>query len=152
MIGGARSGREFVATVQRAVPPGAELGLVGYKEQYLLYLTRPVTNFGHRRASMDGDQESDDAARWLNAATGRVLLVDGLRRGRCISSSPAQSVGFANGLDWFLVSAPADASCADRGDAGAALQYSPQPVSARRSRLRKAAGLPKPVHSRSAYA
>jgi 4-amino-4-deoxy-L-arabinose transferase-like glycosyltransferase len=125
MIDGARSGREFVETFERAAPPGAELGLAAYREQYLLYITRPITNFGHRRTSLDGDQEADDAAHWLNGSAARVLVVDDLLKAKCFGSSPAQSLGHANRRDWFLVSPPADAACDERGDPGAALQYSP---------------------------
>jgi hypothetical protein len=123
MIDGARSGREFVETFERAAPPGAELGLLAYREQYLLYLTRPITNFGHRRTSLD--QEAYDAAHWLNGSAGRVLVVDDLLKAKCFSSSPAQPLGHANRRDWFLVSPPADAACDERGDPGAALQYPP---------------------------
>ena len=127
MIDGARSGREFVETFERAAPAGAELGLVGYREQYLLYVTQPITNFGHRRASVERDQEAADAARWLNGSARRVLVVDDLLKALCFGSSPAQPLGHANRRDWFLVSPPADAACDERGDPGAALQYSPFP-------------------------
>ena len=125
MMNGARSGRDFVAVVEAATPDEAELGLLGYREQYLLYLSRPVTNFGHRRASREGDQEADDAAHWLNDSPGRVLVVDDLRRGQCFAAAPAISLGHANRRDWFLVSPPADEECAARGDPAAARSYVP---------------------------
>jgi 4-amino-4-deoxy-L-arabinose transferase-like glycosyltransferase len=125
MINSARSGSGFVASFERVAPPDAELGIVGYKEQYLLYLTRPLTNFGHRRSRTGTDGESDDAALWLNSAPGRALIVDGERRGQCFGSGAATPLGEANGLDWFLVSPPADVSCAQRGNPGAALKYEP---------------------------
>ncbi len=125
MINGARSGRDFVASFERAAPPGVELGLVAYREQYLLYITRPITNFGHRRVLREGDQEADDAARWLNAAAARVLVVDDVRRAQCFGVSAAVPLGHANRRDWFLVSAPADAACAERGDPEAVLVYQP---------------------------
>lgn len=125
MLNGSRSGRDFVADVEAAVPRGTELGLVGYKEQYLLYLTRPVTDFGHRRARAAGDPEARDAAYWLDAAPGRVLLVDGSRLEPCFAHSPARPVGRANGLAWFLVSPPAEAECVRQGNPRAAIIYRP---------------------------
>jgi 4-amino-4-deoxy-L-arabinose transferase-like glycosyltransferase len=126
MMNSARSGREFVASFEQAAVPGTELGIVGYKEQYLLYLTRPITNFGHRRSRREGSQEADDAARWLNGAPGRALVVDDARRAQCFASATATTpLGEANGLDWFLVLPPADAACAERGDPAAALKYDP---------------------------
>jgi 4-amino-4-deoxy-L-arabinose transferase-like glycosyltransferase len=125
MINSARSGRDFVASFERAAPPGVDLGIVGYKEQYLLYLTRPLTNFGHRRSRAGGDDEAHDAALWLNSAPGRALIVDDARRLRCFGGATAEPLGEANGIDWFLVSPPADGSCAAQGDPGAALKYAP---------------------------
>ena len=125
MINGARSGRDFVAAVEQAASPDGELGFLAYREQYLLYLTRPITNFGHRRVLREGDQEVDDGARWLNAAPGRQLVVDDVRREQCFASAPAEPLGHANRRDWFLVAAPADAACAERGDPDAVLVYVP---------------------------
>jgi len=125
MINGARSGRDFVATVEQAASPGSELGFLAYREQYLLYLTRPITNFGHRRVLREGEQEVDDGARWLNASPGRELVVDDVRRQQCFASAPAKSLGHANRRDWFLVAPPADAACAERGDPDAVLVYVP---------------------------
>jgi 4-amino-4-deoxy-L-arabinose transferase-like glycosyltransferase len=125
MINGARSGRDFVANVERAASPGSELGFLAYREQYLLYLTRPITNFGHRRVLREGEQEVDDGARWLNAAPGRELVVDDVRREQCFASAPARPLGHANRRDWFLVGPPADEACAERGDPEAVLVYVP---------------------------
>jgi len=122
MIDGARSGRDFVATVERITPAAVELGFLAYREQYLLQVKRPVTNFGHRR-DREGEQETYDAAAWLNEASGRVLLVDESRRERCFSAAPATRVGEANRSTWYLVVRPADPDCAERGRLEAARHY-----------------------------
>jgi 4-amino-4-deoxy-L-arabinose transferase-like glycosyltransferase len=57
----ARSGRAFVATLEARTANYTEVGIVGYKEQYLLYLTRPLVNFGHARWQ-EAEQEAADAA------------------------------------------------------------------------------------------
>lgn len=124
MMNGSRSGRDFVEALDRAAPPPAEVGLVAYKEQYLLQVRRPVTNFGHRRG-FDPEQEDRDAARWLNAAPGRALVVSGRRLEPCFSASPAEPLVHANREDWYLVRAPADAACVAAGKASAALYYEP---------------------------
>lgn len=129
MIDGARSGRDFIRALERAVPAGAELGMVRYREQYLLQLTRPATNFGHRRDERD-EQELFDAAAWLGAAPGRVLMVDAAGRARCFGSAAAIGVGESNRKAWYLVSAPAGPDCAARGDPGAVRHYAP-PAAAR---------------------
>ncbi len=119
-----RSFRHFMQQVQLATGPEHELGLVNYREQFLLQATRPVVNFGHRRWR-EGGQEPRDAARWLNAAPGRVLLVEeGLLR-ECFSGSPRRLVGHASRQAWYLVDAPAAAHCAAQGSEAAARRYVP---------------------------
>jgi 4-amino-4-deoxy-L-arabinose transferase-like glycosyltransferase len=124
MMNGARSGRDLMEALERAVPQSREVGLVAYREQYLLQLRRPVSNFGHRRG-FDPEQENRDAARWLNEAPGRVLVLDEERLSPCFDGSPKRLLGHANRYDWYLVEAPADAACAAAGQSTAVLHYEP---------------------------
>lgn len=124
MINGARSGRDFVAAVERTGADAADLALVGYKEQYLLYFTRPVISFGYRRWRTGGGDD-EDAAAWVSAGPDRWVLIEDQRRARCFAGSPARRVGEANRLSWYLVSAPASAACVAAGDASTARSYGP---------------------------
>ncbi len=118
-INGKRSSADFVAAAMASAPPSHELGLVAYKEQFLLYVDRPTVNFGHRRWRQ-GAQESNDAARWLNEQPQRALLVDESQLALCFqSSSSREFVGAAAGLRWFWVTAPASSNCAAQGHASA---------------------------------
>jgi hypothetical protein len=111
-----RSSRSFVAVLDAVADPGRELGLMGYKEQFLLYLDRPSVNFGHRRWR-EGGQESYDAARWLNADPARQLLVPESSLAPCFLAAKEKiAVDKASREHWFLVSGPADAGCARRGE------------------------------------
>lgn len=125
MIDGVRSGREFVARVEAAADPGFALGWAAYREQYLLHATRPVTNFGHRRVLREGEQETFDAARWLNGASNRRLVIEEGRLAPCFAASQAVLLGHANRRDWFLVAPPAAAECAMRGQASSEQYYQP---------------------------
>jgi 4-amino-4-deoxy-L-arabinose transferase-like glycosyltransferase len=128
-LNGTRSGADFVASALAAAPRGHELGMVAYKEQFLLYIDRPMVNFGHRRWR-EGPQESYDAARWLNAAPARALLVNETDRPRCfLGASSATLAGITTGLHWFWVTAPADSQCAAAGR-DSALLYPPPPTGA----------------------
>ena len=124
LLNDARSGASFMRQVQAMTIDVRELGLVAYKEQYLLYLTRPVTTFGHARWR-DAEQEAADAAAWLSAAPGRVLLVDQRIRDRCFAVADSRPVGAANGMQWSLVRGAADPACVNRGKLSAALFYQP---------------------------
>jgi hypothetical protein len=101
-----------------------ELGLVAYKEQYLLYLTRPVTTFGHARWR-EAEQEAADAAAWLAARPGRVLLVDKWVREKCFATAGSRPVDTANRTEWFLVGGAADPACVAKGNRSAAIFYAP---------------------------
>jgi 4-amino-4-deoxy-L-arabinose transferase-like glycosyltransferase len=114
-INGKRSSADFVAAAMAKAPPSHELGLVAYKEQFLLYVDRPTVNFGHRRWR-EGAQESYDAARWLNLRPKRALLVDENQLALCFQSgSSREFVGESAGMRWFWVIAPASPQCAAQG-------------------------------------
>ena len=122
-----RSGAQLVRKLEMAARDNKELGLVGYKEQFLLYLRRPVVNFGHRRWR-DADAEAADAAAWLAAEPGRALLVPASARERCFSGATSVELGLAHDIEWFLVSGAAAADCVAAGKPGAVRAYSPDPA------------------------
>ncbi len=125
LINGARSGEDFMRQVEaQAARAGAEreLGLVAYKEQYLLYLTRPIVNFGHGRWQ-ESQQEAADAAVWLAANPNRLLLIDDILRRQCFSAAQSQPVAAANGIQWSLVSGTPDPKCVSQGRISAARSY-----------------------------
>lgn len=121
----ARSGAEIVRKVESVSNDMRELGLVAYKEQYLLHFTRPVTNFGHARWR-EAEQEAADAAAWLAVSPGRALMVDQRVREMCFAAANAREIGTANRERWFLVSGEADPVCVAKGNLGAALLYTPR--------------------------
>lgn len=123
-----RSGRGFMERALAQVPAGRELALAGAKEQFYLYLDRPVVNFGHARWR-ERQLEGEDAARWLNAAPGRLVLMPESLLKPCFTRSPHKVVGVTSRERWSLVELPADAGCAARGDAGRAIRYSPMLLS-----------------------
>jgi 4-amino-4-deoxy-L-arabinose transferase-like glycosyltransferase len=123
-INASRSSAAFVGRVQAAAQGVPELGLVSYKEQYLLYFTRPTVNFGHARWR-EGEAEVLDAAAWLAAGEGRRLLMPSEARDLCFGSAHAVAIGNANGSEWFLVDGSANPNCVARGNRGAARRYSP---------------------------
>jgi 4-amino-4-deoxy-L-arabinose transferase-like glycosyltransferase len=124
-INASRSGASFVREVESQVAAPLELGLVAYKEQYLLEFARPTVNFGHRRWR-EGDREAADAAAWLEAAPGRILLIDKAALAACFDPGAARTVAEANGTTWYLVDRGASAVCVAKGDPAAARRYDPR--------------------------
>lgn len=98
-IDDARSGRAIVKAIEAASTRDAELGLVHWKEQFLLYLDRPITHFGHRRH--DSEEETLDAVGWLQASPGRQLVVDEPAMEQCFKGGTV--IGDAHGTRWYLV-------------------------------------------------
>ena len=124
-IDDARSGRAFMAEVERASTGIAELGLVGAKEQYLLELERPSFNFGHARWQ-EKEAEAADAAAWFVARPGRALLLHQKTLELCFAGMQAEELGRANRQHWFLVTGGTpDAECVARGDLRRARLYIP---------------------------
>jgi 4-amino-4-deoxy-L-arabinose transferase-like glycosyltransferase len=117
-----RSGRAFITQALEHVSRGRELGLAGAKEQFFLYLDRPVVNFGHARWT-EKQREAEDAARWLNGAPGRVLLMPQSLLELCFTRSPQRPVGESSREKWSLVELPADPECASRGDPNHVIRY-----------------------------
>jgi 4-amino-4-deoxy-L-arabinose transferase-like glycosyltransferase len=123
-IDAVRSGRAFVQSLERASVAIPELGLVAAKEQYLLQLSRPTTNFGHARWR-EGPAEARDAAAWLDERPGRALLVNRKARDACFPAAPLADLGRANGQRWYLIAGPAHPDCVQRGDRTRARLYVP---------------------------
>jgi hypothetical protein len=121
---GQRSARDFILKAQALVPADTDLGLLAYKEQFLLYLNRPIVNFGHARWR-EGSQEAFDASAWLNEAPGRTLLIPESALTPCFVSTSKQPAGESSGDRWVLVRGEAEKSCADQGDRSRAIRYRP---------------------------
>jgi 4-amino-4-deoxy-L-arabinose transferase-like glycosyltransferase len=121
-----RSSEAFVAAVEAQTQGVAELGLVGYKEQYLLEFMRPTVNFGHARWR-DSEQEAADAAAWLAASPDRALLVDENVRRLCFPDATARPLQAANNKEWVLVFDNARPACVAEGQLQSARIYTPPP-------------------------
>ena len=117
-----RSGSAFIRSMLAQLQEGEVLGLVAYKEQFLLYLDRPTVNFGHRRW-LEGEQEEFDAAAWLAAAPGRVLLVPHASLERCFGQTRRTALGKSSRDQWDLVRGMPDPACVAKGVPARAIGY-----------------------------
>jgi len=124
-----RSGLGFIARVEEAARDVPELGIVGYKEQYLLHFTRPTVNFGHARWTEGDHAEASDAAAWLARSDGRAVLAPEWARDACFPDARSIDLGSANSNDWYLVFGPAKPDCIADGDLKKARVYVPPSAS-----------------------
>jgi 4-amino-4-deoxy-L-arabinose transferase-like glycosyltransferase len=125
-IDAVRSGRAFTQAMLEQIPRDRELGLMAYKEQFLLYLDRPTWNFGHRRGIEEGGEPAD-AARWLAGDHARVLLAPESLLEPCFASTSRIQVGRSGGEAWYLVSGTPATDCMARGEAARVRRYVPPP-------------------------
>lgn len=103
-LNGERSGATLMAQVRAALPLGGELGVVGWKEQFVLQARRPVVDFGFRRR--DKEQELADALAWAAASPRRRILVADDHPGLTLTGgSGATFLGVHHRQRWWLVSA-----------------------------------------------
>lgn len=119
-----RSGAAFIQRVEQIDDPDAELGFVGFKEQYLLNVHRPIVHFGHARWR-EADQEAADAALWLSGSERRQLVVNDYALELCFRDAKAQTLGMANRSEWFIVRGEPSAECVARGNPAALYRYAP---------------------------
>lgn len=119
-----QSGAAFVARIEQAADPDAELGLVAFKEQYLLHMHRPIVHFGHARWR-EAEQEAFDAARWMSADPQRQLVVGEFARKLCFTDAKQIALGPANRIDWSIVKGRAKDDCVRRGRLDRAYMYLP---------------------------
>ncbi len=98
--------------------PGAEIGLVAWKEQNLLMADRPVSTFGFKRA---WPQQYAAAVRWQAEAPDRrwvFALADAVRS--CVREDRVQVAGYANRRLWWMLRADAlEPGCVPRIDPNA---------------------------------
>jgi 4-amino-4-deoxy-L-arabinose transferase-like glycosyltransferase len=99
LLNPSRSGSDLMARVTQALPPGAELGVAGWKEQMLLHADRPVVHFGFRR---DPAAELRDAAAWLEAAPERRLLIPARQMAPCLEAAAGEPMGYRHRSEWRL--------------------------------------------------
>lgn len=99
LLNPARSGADLMARVEASLPPRAELGLVGWKEQLLLHAQRPLVHFGFRR---EPAEEVRDAVAWLSGAPDRRLLIATSQMAPCLDADRAEPLAFRHRREWRL--------------------------------------------------
>lgn len=99
------SARQLMQDVGTALPPGAELGLVAWKEQMLLQADREAVEFGFSRP---WPEQWSDAFGWLGQSPARrwILAPEDAMPG-CIDLNRSEFVGRSNRGRWWLVSSAA---------------------------------------------
>jgi 4-amino-4-deoxy-L-arabinose transferase-like glycosyltransferase len=99
------SARGLMQQAGKIIGPGAELGLIAWREQNLLQADRKVAEFGFRQPA---DRQLHLGIAWLaQAPAQRWLLADARYLDKCVDSAATVSAGKANRREWVLLQLPA---------------------------------------------
>ncbi len=105
LLNDSSSARSLMRQVGSMIGPQAELGMVAWKEQNLLFADRPVTDFGFVKPWRE---QLGAAIRWQEAAPAqRWIFVLANAMAPCIDQRGARYVGHANRREWWLFRADA---------------------------------------------
>ncbi|MGB5250624.1 MAG: glycosyltransferase family 39 protein [Gammaproteobacteria bacterium] len=101
-----RSGGNIPQAAEALLGPDETLGLVRWKEQFLLHARRPLVHFGYRR-SVEAE-EMADALSWLKQQPGRALVLREADLLPCFLPERAMALGVAHRRAWVLVRGDAE--------------------------------------------
>ena len=105
-----RTPQQIMADVEDHLPPGAELGLLQFKEQFLLFSQRQLTHFSYLSKL---EEQERRAWVWVHEAPNRFVLTPTDAELNCFDFSHAVSLGEAHRREWVLLgSASLNAECA----------------------------------------
>jgi 4-amino-4-deoxy-L-arabinose transferase-like glycosyltransferase len=96
-----RSFAPLMAQAGKIIGPDAELGLVKWREQTLLFADRQVKTFGFLYASREEQLQRGIA--WLRQQDNRWLLLPDLSRADCFRKEDARDLGWMDRQEWYLV-------------------------------------------------
>jgi 4-amino-4-deoxy-L-arabinose transferase-like glycosyltransferase len=95
-----RSAEEFMDAVASRLGPRTELGILGWKEQFVLQAHHSVETFGYGRR--DIESEAREGAIWLMRGKDRRLLLTGDHLPSCFDDSRASFVDQQSREEWYI--------------------------------------------------
>jgi len=118
-----RTPRNILAVAEQSVPPNAQLGMINFKEQFILFSKLDFTHFSY---FSDREQEERNAWLWMSKTANSYLIVEADDNLQCFTKEEAVVLGVAhrdsyillgdanmkpscappNKLEWFTTQAP----------------------------------------------
>ncbi|MBU2879823.1 glycosyltransferase family 39 protein [Aliiglaciecola lipolytica] len=93
--------KKIFQQMQHIVPQNAEVGLVDFAEQFILFSPYPITHFGYHT---DNAEQVKAAYQWIGTSKNRFILLSfELVEGLCFDKNKAIHLGFAHRTDWVLL-------------------------------------------------
>lgn len=95
-----RTPQALMEQVEQMLPPSAELGLLDFKEQFLLFSHRPLTHFSYLAPVSEQER---NAWVWMRESSQRELLVPSNVELTCFDIGRAQLLGEAHRREWVIL-------------------------------------------------
>lgn len=93
--------KKIFQQMQHIVPQNAEVGLVDFAEQFILFSPYPITHFGYHT---DNAEQVKAAYQWIGTSKNRFILLSfELVEGLCFDKSKVIHLGVAHRTDWVLL-------------------------------------------------
>lgn len=96
-----RTPRNILATAEQAVPADAQLGMIDFSEQYILFSKLDFTHFSYFNSIQEQDR---NAWLWMNEADNRYLIVSDDYNLACFTLADALPLGVAHRDNLYLLS------------------------------------------------
>lgn len=94
--------KEIMATTAERIGPEGELGLVNFKEQFLLFSPIPVTQFSYLAPK---DEQYKNAWLWMKEAPNRYIMAPQRENPACFDPDKAEEMGYGHRTTWVLYGA-----------------------------------------------
>ena len=117
-----RTPRAIMQQLERSIAPDAEVGMLEFKEQFLLFAQRPLVHFSYLAPL---PQQEWHAWRWMRADPARVLLLPDHLALRCFDLAKQRALGQAHRRNWVLLDASAAREQCEGGAEHAPYRYVP---------------------------
>ena len=117
-----RTPRAIMQELERSIAPEAEVGMLEFKEQFLLFADRPLVHFSYLAPL---PLQEWNAWRWMRADSARVLLLPDHLALRCFDLAKGRVLGEAHRRNWILLDASAARESCDGAADRAPYRYVP---------------------------
>ncbi|MDA1381246.1 hypothetical protein PCI56_19120 [Plesiomonas shigelloides subsp. oncorhynchi] len=101
IVGADANARNHFKKCGKITGPGGELGLINFKEQFILFSPLNITHFSYLAPV---EQQERNGWQWMQEGEHRYLIVRQNQPLSCINTAQGQMLGKAHGDEWVLIS------------------------------------------------
>jgi 4-amino-4-deoxy-L-arabinose transferase-like glycosyltransferase len=100
LLGQVKTPKSVFAQMSQLIPDTAQLGLVDFSEQFILFSPYPITHFGYHT---DNDEQLKAAWQWQAEDATKYILINEALISQCFDGKKALDAGYAHRVHWVLL-------------------------------------------------